>query len=83
MPRNIRNFWLEASIDGQKTKLSGGPKSADGGFSLEIKQRDDGEIFTAATVSGFVGEDGHLRLVIEKRDDSDKWTAETLTSTIR
>ena len=43
----VRNFWVDASIDGRKTDLQGGPASKEGGMQLTIKQRDDGGIVTA------------------------------------
>ena len=46
----VRNFWVDASIDGRKTELSGGPKSKGGGMKVVIKQREEGSIVTALTV---------------------------------
>ena len=46
----FRNFWIDADIDGRATSLSGGPRAADGGMTIRIKQRDNGGIFTAMTV---------------------------------
>lgn len=61
MPRNVRNFWVEVEIDGQVTRLAGGPKAADGGFVLTVKQRDHGRVTTALTVDGLaVGSDIEL-----------------------
>jgi hypothetical protein len=64
MPRNVRNFWIDAKIDGQKSTLSGGPKNKEGGFSMVIKQRDNGTIIKAFTVDGWVKKDGTLKLAI-------------------
>lgn len=44
MPRTVRNFWVEASIDGRSSILSGGPKSKGGGFDLDISVRNDGGV---------------------------------------
>jgi hypothetical protein len=44
VPRCIRNFWLEASIDGRRSRLASGPRSKDGGFCLQIQNRDHGDI---------------------------------------
>lgn len=44
MPRNVRNFWLDASIDGRSSDLSGGPVAKDGGFNLKLLQRSNGDI---------------------------------------
>lgn len=62
MPRNVRNFWIQASIDGINTSVATGPRSKDGGFSLTIKQRDGGDIITALEVRGFVNRAGELVL---------------------
>jgi len=47
----VRNFWIDADIDGRETMLSGGPRSKDGGMKIKIRQRDDGGITTAFTIS--------------------------------
>lgn len=52
MPRNVRNFWIEVEIDGRTTKLAGGPRSKDGGFTLRIKQRSKGDIITPVHIEG-------------------------------
>jgi len=39
----VRNFWLEAIIDGRKTALTGGPRSKDGGMIISLKVRDRGK----------------------------------------
>lgn len=69
MPRNVRNFWIEANIDGQATKLVGGPAKKEGGFSLTVKQRDGGAVAHALTITGAVCEDGTLRLYVETGPD--------------
>jgi hypothetical protein len=66
MPRNVRNFWIEASIDGRSADFNGGPQSKDGGFRLTIKQRADGEIVKAFEINGYMARDGKtLRLLGE------------------
>ena len=52
MPKNVRNFWLSARIDGRNSLLEGGPQSKDGGFSLAIFQRDGGDVREAAIIEG-------------------------------
>lgn len=52
MPRNVRNFWLELSVDGKKTDIATGPVSKEGGFFLTIKQRSECGIIRAMTVQG-------------------------------
>lgn len=39
----VRNWWIDVEIDGRKTRLNGGPVSKDGGFSMTIYQRVEGE----------------------------------------
>lgn len=46
----VRNFWVDAHIDGRKTELSGGPVCKDGGMNVVIKQRSEGGIITAFKV---------------------------------
>ena len=66
MPRNVRNFWVDAEIDGRRTYLSGGPQRKDGGFTLSVKVRDRGGIAKALLVSGRVLSDGKtLRLSVD------------------
>ena len=46
----VRNFWVEADIDGRETNANGGPRSKDGGMDVTIYQRDDGEIKTVLRI---------------------------------
>lgn len=62
MPRNVRNWWIDARIDGRTSKLEGGPSSKEGGFTLNIKQRDDGVIVQPLRVEGLARTDGSLLL---------------------
>ena len=39
----IRNFYLDAEIDGRKTDLHGGPQSKKGGMDIRIWQRKEGK----------------------------------------
>ena len=43
----VRNFYVEAHIDGRQTKLGGGPASKTGGMTVRIYQRDEGAIVDA------------------------------------
>lgn len=65
MPRNVRNFWIDARIDGRSARLEGGPQAKDGGFSLVIRQRDNGGIVTALHVDGRVLSDGRICLDVQ------------------
>lgn len=46
----VRNFWVEAEIDGRETNAKGGPVRKDGGMEVTIYQRDDGQIKTVARI---------------------------------
>lgn len=68
MPRNVRNFWIELSVDGKATKVATGPQGKDGGFDLLVKQRDQGGIIVALAVIGrakYVGDEIHLTLTAD------------------
>lgn len=56
----VRNFYLEAQIDGRKTDLSGGPRSKDGEMSVYFTQRKDGNIISAFRVECIARRDGSL-----------------------
>lgn len=49
-PRIVRNFWLEALIDGRRSRLVGGPRAKDGGMSLTLYQRSGGSVVTAVEI---------------------------------
>lgn len=68
-PKNLRNFWIETNCDGVAPKAFG-PKSADGGFSLIVKQRNGDEVGEALVLTGAVGDDGELILYVEAGKDS-------------
>ncbi len=44
MPRNCRNFWLEAEADGRASRVAFGPRAKDGGLRLSVYQRDGGQV---------------------------------------
>ncbi len=77
MPRNVRNFWLEGSIDGRSSKISGGPQGKDGGFELSVLMRDKGEVVEALDVRGYA-ENGRLVLWVRKRKDDASLRIETV-----
>lgn len=58
----VRNFWIEATIDGRRTQLKGGPQGRDGGFHLVIYQRENGLITSPLTIEGSIGPHGDLVL---------------------
>ena len=40
----VRNFYVEADIDGRQTMLGGGPRNSEGGMTVCLYQRVDGGI---------------------------------------
>jgi hypothetical protein len=67
MPRNVRNFWLELSVDGNASKVGTGPRAKDGGFELSILMRDGGGIKRALSVRGYE-DNGVLKLCVGTND---------------
>ena len=67
MPQNVRNFWIELSVDGKQTRVATGPRGKDGGFELTIRQRDKGDIITGMMIRGYADLD---KLVIEATTDT-------------
>jgi hypothetical protein len=65
----VRNFWIEASIDGKNTLLSGGPQNKNGGFYMNIKQRSNGDITKALVIDG---KEKNGKLVLSIWDDNGK-----------
>lgn len=63
MPRNVRNFWLEASIDGRSSKVACGSPNKEGGFELVVQVREEGSISNRKLcVRGIANADGTLEL---------------------
>lgn len=46
----VRNFFVDAEIDGRETDLGGGPRSKTGGMDVTVYQRNEGQIETAVKV---------------------------------
>ena len=63
----VRNFWIDADIDGRATELSGGPRAKDGGMSVTLKQRKEGGIFTALKIE-CMEYDGNLLTRVYNKD---------------
>ena len=63
-PRAVRNFWVDAKIDGYNTVFNGGPKGKDGGLQVTIYQRDNNEVVPVLTVVGTAAADGTLTLLV-------------------
>lgn len=51
MPRNVRNWWIEASGD-DTNKIATGPRSKDAGMEVIIWQRDRGNVRQAFRIVG-------------------------------
>lgn len=78
MPRNVRNFWLEAQVDGRASTFASGPRSRDGGFTLDLYQRDKGTVAHVALIVGRVLSDGRLCLSMETLSDARPHVVEPL-----
>ena len=52
MPRNVRNFWVELSVDGRATDIASGPRASSGGIDIDIYQRDRGDVRRVLNISG-------------------------------
>ena len=62
--KNVRNFWIELDVDGRETRIEAGPRDKEGGFVLNLKMRDQGEIKHTLKVRGFVDFYGQLQLEV-------------------
>ncbi len=56
----VRNFWVDADVDGRQTMLGSGHRAKDGGMEVTIYQRDDGSISTALRIACRVNWRGQL-----------------------
>ena len=57
---SVRNFWVEASIDGRESKVAGGPRAKTDGMTTTIYQRENGDIRTAFKIVSRVNTAGKL-----------------------
>ena len=48
----MRNWWIEAYIDGRKHPLTGGPREKEGSFDMDIYQRVNGTSVRVAVLEG-------------------------------
>lgn len=72
----VRNFYVEANIDGRETTLGGGPKSKMGEMSVRLYQRDEGAI-TEALMIDCTEWDGVLTTKVYDKDHNLLFTHET------
>lgn len=63
----VRNFWIDADVDGRKTELCGGPRAKDGGMAGVVKIRNRGGIDVAFRFDCSVGHDGRLYATVYDR----------------
>jgi hypothetical protein len=64
-PQTVRNFWLQASIDGREGRLEGGPRARDGGLAMTLFQRHGGEVAKALEIACSVTSTGFLQLHLD------------------
>ena len=65
MSRNVRNFWMTASIDGKERDLENGPRSADGGMTVDFLIRDNGQVAKSISVECKAHMSGLLEIVVK------------------
>jgi len=65
MPRTVRNFWIDACVDGRQSDIGTGPRGPQGGFSLTVYQREDNDVRHALSVRGSCDREGNLTLSIQ------------------
>ena len=71
MPRSVRNFWLDASIEddsGNVRNVATGPQGKNGRISLDLLVRCGGSPLHALRIQGWVRGDGTLELRVEDRE---------------
>ena len=64
MRRNVRNFRIEAEVDGRKTLIAFGPRGKDGGFYLTVYMRNKEEAEAVLELEGRI-EGKNLELWID------------------
>lgn len=69
MPRSVRNFWIDTSVDGRQTDIATGPRNKSGGFSINISQRDNGQVTTPLTIEGTARSDGKILLKVKYKGE--------------
>lgn len=65
--RHVRNFGIEAVIDGRASRLRGGPRAREGALCLRLYQRDEGEALLALELFCSATVDGVLRLHVSPK----------------
>jgi len=49
----VRNFWIDARVDGRPNDLGFGPKAKDGGFEMTVYIRGEGTVYEGITLRGY------------------------------
>jgi hypothetical protein len=65
VPRSVRNFWIEGIIDGRESKLEGGPANKTGGMSVDIFQRENGNVLESINIRCWKGEEDLILEIID------------------
>lgn len=61
MPRNVRNFWVDLSVDG-RSDIGTGPRSGYGGIYAQFYIRNKGDVAASITIDATARANGSLRL---------------------
>ena len=69
MTGNVRNFWIEAEVDGRKTPIAFGPQGKDGGFHLILYMRNKGEVEEVVWINGEAIHERTLTLYVECKNE--------------
>ena len=65
----MRNFWIDADIDGRATMLSGGPRRKDGGMNIAIRMRDEGRSVVGCSIDCYECDDSLCLRVYDGNGD--------------
>ena len=63
----MRNFYMNAKVDGRKTPITGGPRNKDGAMFITLYQKEKGESVEILKVVSSVLPNGKLRTSIHMR----------------
>ena len=72
----VRNFWIDADVDGRETMLSGGPRAKTGGMTIRVKQRKNGFVSNSVSVNCFE-HDGVLTTIVHDKDGNEVYRYST------
>jgi len=60
MPRNVRNFWMEARVDDRESKITGGPVKKDGGLEIRLYQRDEKSVLDSLRIDCWINDENDV-----------------------